>query len=108
MNFFFFHSFNHSISQIYHFIILEFHEFIISLSSTYPNDKLRQIIKEEKCQSKVFLGGMKLTSEDMTIVNYDLLENNTVINSISFLENLSNFNFIFFFFYIVSNQKKKK
>jgi hypothetical protein len=81
MNFFFFNIIFHPFYQLYHFIILEFHKTNLS-SSTYTNDKLRQKINEKKSWSFVDLSGMKLTSEDMKIVNSDLLANNTVINSI--------------------------
>jgi hypothetical protein len=48
-------------------------------SPTYTNDKLLQIINQKKNHSWIFLNGLNLTSEDMEIVYYYLLQNNTVM-----------------------------
>ncbi len=46
---------------------------------TYTNDKLLKIINQKKKDLWVFLNGLHLTNEDMEIVDYYLLRNNTVI-----------------------------
>lgn len=65
----------------YYFIISEVKKTNLSLSPpTYTNARLQRIINEKKDDVHVDLSYKKLTNEDMEIVSYYLLRNNTVMN----------------------------
>jgi hypothetical protein len=67
------------INRFSYCIVLESNETISFQSPPkYTNKKLQQKINEKKNDSQVWLSAMKLTCEDMEIVGYYLLKNNTV------------------------------
>jgi hypothetical protein len=67
------------INRFTYFIVLESNKTTSFHSPPkYINTKLQQKINEKKNDSRVWLKDMKLTCEDMEIVGYYLLQNNTV------------------------------